>query len=522
MNQIHRAPEQFDFAAAAARRDDAQAEDFCRAVVAVPAACEDQMQRETTTARAAGSRTRGSKVHSTRIEPLRRRLGERLVLPEHAAYEEARRVWNGTVDKRPAMIAFCTGPREVMEAVTFARGRELPVSVRSGGHNVAGNSVCEGGLVIDLSRMKGIDVDPERRIARARAGLNLGKFDAATRAFGLATTMGVNGDTGIAGLTLGGGIGRLGRKHGLTCDNLLSVELVSAEGRLLEASATEHPDLFWGVRGGGGNFGIVTGFEYRLHPVGPTVLGGSLLFGREQLRDALRFYRDFASRAPHELSADAALATGPGGEPVLSISVCYAGPVEEGARVLQPLREFGAPLDDGIGPVTYLDLQSRGDAVFPRGRRYYWKAQFLKDIGDAAVDALIERFAKAPSPSSSAVLQQVGGAIARVPGAESPYANRDAAWDCFPVAIWDHPAADEANMRWAREFWDAMRPFATGGVYANNLGDEGDERVRAAYGPSYARLQAVKDKYDPDNVFRLNQNVKPTAAAHRPGPEETE
>jgi FAD/FMN-containing dehydrogenase len=440
---------------------------------------------------------------------LRQTIRGELVVPDDPGYDRARRVWNGMVDKKPAAVIYCAGPDDVIAAVNFARTRNLVVAVRAGGHNVAGSSVCDAGVVIDVSRMKRIEIDPVRRVARAQAGLNLGEFDAATQSYGLATTMGVNADTGIAGLTLGGGFGKLGRKHGLSCDNLITAEIVTADGRLLRASATENPDLFWAIRGGGGNFGIVTTFEYRLHPVGPVLLAGSVLHAYDQARDAMRFYREFSNTAPDELSLDAALVTAPSGERFFNMSACYAGPLDEGERVARPLRDYGAPVEDRIGPIPYLQLQSAGDSNFPRGRRYYWKAQFMREISDRAIDTLLAAYETSPS-GSLLVLQQVGGAIARVPIAETPYANRDALYDCFPISIWDDPADDEAHIRWARDLWDAMRPFSTGGVYANNLGEEGADRVQAAYGENYPRLVAVKNKYDPNNFFSLNQNIRPT------------
>ncbi|MGN6285618.1 MAG: FAD-binding oxidoreductase [Afipia sp.] len=443
---------------------------------------------------------------------LRSAVRGEVVLPGDVAYDQARKVWNGMVDRRPAAIIYCVDADDVGAAVSFARSRSLVIAVRAGGHNIGGASVCDGGLVIDLSRMKQIKVDPVGRTARAQAGLNLGEFDAATQAHGLATTMGVNADTGIAGLTLGGGFGKLGRKHGLSCDNLLSAEVVTADGRLLRTSATEHPDLFWGIRGGGGNFGIVTTFEYRLFPVGPNLLAGSVVHPYDRAHDAMRFYHTFASTAPDALSLDAALATTPTGERVFGISACYAGPIEEGRRILEPLRAYGAPIGDEIAPRPYVDIQSAGDALFPRGRRYYWKAQFLRDLSDAAIDTLLAGYATAPA-ESLLVLQHVGGAIARVPVDATPYANRDALYDCFPISIWDDPSEDTAHIRWAREVWEAMRQFSTGGVYANNLGDEGMERVEAAYGENYARLHALKTKYDPTNFFRSNQNIKPADTA---------
>jgi len=443
------------------------------------------------------------------IERLRVSLRGEILLPEAEGYGAARRVWNGLVDKRPAAILLCTTRDDVVEAVNVARASGLTIAVRGGGHSIAGASVCDGGLVIDLSRMKAVEVDSRRHTARAEPGLTLGEFDVATQAHGLATTMGINSDTGIAGLTLGGGLGRLARKHGLACDNLLAAEMVLADGRIVTASSAENPDLFWAIRGGGGNFGIATAFTYRLHPLGPQILGGLVLHDFARAREVLRFYRDFTGVAPNEVSADAVFLTTPEGQRLLAISACYVGPVEEGERALRPLRQFGPPLQDLIVPTAYTALQASADPLFARGRRYYWKAQFLRQISDAAIDAFVSGYESAASPLSLAVLQQVGGAISQVGGDATAYGNRDAAYDCFPVAVWETPAEDEHHIAWTRAFWEAMRPFATGGVYPNNLGEEGEERVRAAYGGNYTRLAALKAKYDPENLFRLNQNVKP-------------
>jgi FAD/FMN-containing dehydrogenase len=442
---------------------------------------------------------------------LRSKLDGDVVLANDPGYEEARKVWNGAVDKRPAMIIYCASAADVVEAVKFARSGNHLVAVRSGGHNVAGLSLCDDGIVIDLSRMKQVSVDPARRVVRAEAGLSLGEFDAATQAHGLATTMGVNSDTGIAGLTLGGGFGKLGRKYGLACDNLLSAEVVLADGRRLLASAAENEDLFWGLRGGGGNFGIVTAFEYQLHPVGPALLVCSVLHPYHRARDAMRFYDDFCALATDELSVDAALVTAPSGERFFNISACYCGDHEAGERIVRPLLQYGAPAESKLTPVPYIQIQAGGDSLFPRGRRYYWKAQFLHTLTDAAIDTLLEVYARAPSTASLLVFQHVGGAIARVPASATPYANRDARYDCFPISIWDTPSGDDAAIRWARDVWNAVRPFSTGGVYANNLGDEGDDRVRAAYGENHARLAALKARYDPSNFFRLNQNIRPSS-----------
>lgn len=452
----------------------------------------------------------GNSHWEPRVAP---RLKGDVVFEGDAGYDAARKVWNGVIDKRPAMIAYCTDAEDVALAVIFARSHRFGIAVRSGGHNIAGLSVCDGGMVIDLSRMKRIEVDPVRRVARAEAGLNLGEFDRATQEHGLATTMGVNSDTGIAGLTLGGGFGKLGRKYGLTCDNLIAADVVTAEGKVLRASATENADLFWGLRGGGGNFGIVTAFEYRLHAIGTSLLVASALHRYDQAREAMRFYDEFARNAADEVNVDAALVTLPSGERFFSISSSHIGAHHDGGRALSPIVKFGTPVETRLATVPYLDIQSGGDAVFPRGRRYYWKAQFLREIGAGAIDALLDAYATAPNTASLVVFQHVGGAIARVPVSDSPYGNRDAAFDCFPVAIWDDSAEDDANMGWARALWSAVRPYSTGGVYANNLGDEGEDRVRDAYGENYARLVALKDKYDPTNFFRLNQNIRATPSA---------
>src|SRR5260221_5141636 len=323
------------------------------------------------------------------IQELRTSLRGALLRPGDDSYEATRRVWNGMIDRKPALIVRCAGVADVITAVNFARTNHLLVSVRGGGHSVAGNAVCDGGLMIDLSGMKGIQVDPARRTARAEPGLTWGEFDDETQAFGLATTGGFVPTTGIAGLNLGGGIGFLMRQCGLTCDNLLSVDLVTADGQRLSASATENADLFWGIRGGGGNFGIVTTFEYKLYPVGPLLLAGSVLHSYEHARGAMQFYRTFSTKAPDELSVDAALVTAPACERFFSVSACYVGSIDEGERVLKPLREYGAPVEDRIAPISYLQIQSAGDSIFPRGRRYYWKAQFLGEITDRAIDTLL-------------------------------------------------------------------------------------------------------------------------------------
>jgi FAD/FMN-containing dehydrogenase len=445
----------------------------------------------------------------TRFAAFRRRLSGPLVLPGDDDYDAARRVWNGMIDKTPAAMAYCAKPSDVVESIAFARETGLSISVRAGGHNIAGKSLCDDGLVIDLSRMRRVTIDSESRIARAEGGALLADLDIASQAQGLATTTGVNSDTGLVGLTLGGGIGRLGRKHGLSCDNMLSAEVVTADGRILNASEGDNANLFWALRGGGGNFGVVTEVVYRLHPLGPMVLAGSLIYRWRDAHAALRLYAEFSAHAPDEISADAALVTLPGGDRAVSISVFHAGPLRQAECALQPLRSALQPLEDRIGAIPYVDLQRAGDATFPRGDRFFWKAQFLRNISDAAIDSLLDLYPAAPSPRSLFVFQQVGGAIARTPAEQSAYANRDAAFDAFPVSIWTDPAQDEANIAWASAVYETMRPFGTNGVYVNNLGDEGEDRVRSAYGANYQRLAALKRKFDPENLFRANQNVRP-------------
>jgi FAD/FMN-containing dehydrogenase len=446
----------------------------------------------------------------TAVRQLQACLRGELLLPGADRYDETRKVWNGTIDKRPALIARCAGAADVIAAVTFARDQDLLVSVRGGGHSVAGKAVCNGGLMIDLARMKEIQTDPVTQRARVEGGALLGDLDRATQTFGLATTAGVVTHTGVAGLTLGGGVGRLAHKYGLACDNLLSVDIVTAEGRVLKASATENTDLFWGIRGGGGNFGIVTTFEFRLHPVGPRVLGGTVIYPMAKARATLKFYYEYSQTTPDEVSTDAFLLTLPNGDQAFAIDACYIGPIEQGERVLQPLRKFGPPLVDQIGPTAYLDLQASGDAFFPTGLCYYYKSHFMKEISDEAIEALVTHFATVPSPRSLVIFQQYGGAVSRVGQADTAFGHREAQYNFIPASAWTDPTESEQHLNWAREAWDVMSPFSTGGVYVNNLAEEGEEQVRAAYGPHYDRLVALKNKYDPTNFFRLNANLKPT------------
>jgi FAD/FMN-containing dehydrogenase len=365
--------------------------------------------------------------------------------------------------------------------------------------------------MIDLSAMRSIQVDPAKRTARVEGGALLGDLDAATQNFGLATTAGVVTHTGVGGLTLGGGVGRLARKHGLACDNLLAVEVVTAAGQIVRASADENVDLFWGLRGGGGNFGVVTAFEFQLHPVGPQVVGGFVAHRLKDAKAALKFYYEFSQEAPDELSTDATFMTSADGEPLLTISVCYVGPSDDGERVVQPLKRFGPPRADEIRTMPYTEVQSASDVAFPIGLRFYWKSHFLTEITDEAAEIAVSSFGQMPSPLSVIGFQQFGGAVSRIGSSETAFFHRDTQYDHLFVSIWSDPSESDAQKLSAREWWDAMRPFAKGGEYVNNLGEEGEDRVRASFGANYERLVALKNKFDPTNFFRLNANIRPTA-----------
>jgi FAD/FMN-containing dehydrogenase len=450
-------------------------------------------------------------IEGTTVETFKTSLRGELLRPGDTDYDEARKVWNGMIDKRPGLIARCTGVADVISAVDFARTHQLLVSVRGGGHNIPGNAVCNGGLMIDLACMRSVRVDPVRRTARAEGGVTWGEFDHETQAFGLATTGGSVSDTGIAGLTLGGGLGWLAGKCGLTCDNLLSADVVTADGKLLVASASEHTDLFWGVRGGGGNFGIVTSFEYQLHPVGP-VLAGMLLYPFVQAKEALAYYRDFAKAVPDEVNTMGGLLTSPDGDLMAVIAVCYNGSLDAGERVLRPLREFGPPVADQIRPMAYREVQTQLDAAAVRGRRYYIKSSFMRSISDDAIDALIDRFANVPSPHTLVFFQQLGNAANRIGAQETAFSQRDALceWGC--LSSWVDPAADGMNIGWTRALAEAMQPFSSGGAYITQMGveaEEGADRIKDAFGPNYEQLVALKNKYDPTNLFRHNPNIRP-------------
>lgn len=460
-----------------------------------------------------------TKIDEEIIRKFKDSLRGELIQPSDANYDEARKVWNGMIDKHPALIARCAGVVDIINAVNFARANKLLVAVRGGGHNVAGNAVCDDGIVIDLSRMKSIRIDPVRNTCRVEPGLTWGEFDRETQAFGLALPGGIQSTTGIAGFTVGGGFGYLSRKYGLTIDNLLSADVVTADGKLLIASETENPDLFWGIRGGGGNFGIVTSFEFKLHLVGPVILGGMLLHPLEKAREVLRFCREYVAKAPEDLSIFFGFITAPKaphlpeqiqGKPALAVIVSYVGAIEEGERIIQPLRKFGSPAIDMVEPKPYIALQSMLDAANPPGWQNYWKSEYLKGFSDEAIDILIEYASKRPSPMSKIIIGQLLGAVNRFSNNETPYNHRDAPFIINIVSMWSDTTKNEENIKWAKALWNAVQPFATGGVYVNFLMTEGTDRIMAAYGKeNYERLVMLKNRYDPANFFSLNQNIKP-------------
>jgi FAD/FMN-containing dehydrogenase len=444
--------------------------------------------------------------------------GEQL-RPGDGGYDEARAVFNAMIDRRPALIAVCGSTDDVVAAVRFARTQALPISVYGGGHSVTGAAVIDDGLMIDMRGMKALAIDADARTVRAEAGLNWGEFDAATQEHGLAVTGGRVPDTGIIGLALGSGSGWLERKLGFTCDNLIGAEMVTADGTVVKATGTENADLFWALRGGGGNFGIVTAAYLQLHPIGPLVYGGMLAWPAFMAGEVVRFWREFMTSAPDEVGAALAFITAPPadfvpepvrGHPVVGCIACYAGDPDEGEKVMAPLREFGPPGLDLFGPIPYTAVQDIITEANPRGRRNYWSADFLADLPDEAVDALVEKATNPVSPFSSMLLVAGGGAVARVPDDETAFGMRTAPFNTHYLSMWEDPAADDENIAYTRAIAAAMKPWTTGQVYLNYIGDEGLHRVEASFGEKkYARLQAIKAEWDPDNVFRHNQNIKP-------------
>lgn len=430
--------------------------------------------------------------------------------PGQAGYDDARRIWNGMIDRKPAMIARCTSTGDVVAAVREARARDLLVSVRGGGHNVAGTAVCDNGLMIDLSPMKGIQVNRSQRIAIAQPGLVWGEFDRATTDCGLATTGGQVSHTGIAGLTLGGGLGYLMGLHGATCDNLLSAEVVTADGKILEASSQQNADLFWGLQGGGGNFGIVTSFRYRLHPIG-SVTAGLLLYPRQKAAQVLSFYRAYLPGTPNCLDTSVLFLKTPDGLDALAIVVVFVGTLSDSESTLRPLRNFGPPLADLIEEMPYTRAQQLADPLVPPGNRYYWKSNFMDEISEGLVETLCERTLLCPSPHSIVGLFELKGEIQKRDRRDAAFDHREDNFELSIVANWTDPAADIANVSWARETWAAVQPFVKKGVYVNHMtGDEPAERIRAAYGSGkFEQLRQIKRKFDPTNFFRLNQNIAP-------------
>jgi len=433
-----------------------------------------------------------------------------LLRPDQSGYDEVRRVHNGMIDRRPALIAGCLGNADIVDAVNFARTHGLELAVRGGGHNVAGRAVCDDGLMLDMSLMKGIHVDPVRRTARAQGGVTWREFNRETQAHGLATTGGVISTTGIAGLTLGGGLGWLMAKHGLAMDNLLSAEVVTASGDILRTSKDENGDLFWGLQGGGGNFGAVSWLEYRLHPVG-TVTSGLIAHPFDRARDVLKFFREITSAVlPDDLTIFGALLHAPDGAQIAVIIVCHCGPLAEAEAALQPIKKFGTPILDSIGPTSYEETNKMLDAGFPRGALNYWKSNFMSELSDQAIDTLVSQFAACPSPMSGLLLEHIHGAATRVGVGETAFPHRREGYNFLVVSEWLDPAENARNIAWARESYDAMRPCFTPGRYVNYLGDDdGEDAVAAAYGPNYQRLRTLKAKYDPTNLFHLNQNIRP-------------
>jgi FAD/FMN-containing dehydrogenase len=454
------------------------------------------------------------------IEALKRSFRGVLIGPSEPDYDQARSIWNAMIDRRPALIARCLGVSDVAMGVDFARRNNLPLSVKGGGHNIAGLAVCDDGLMLDMSLMRGVWVDPVARTARAQAGCLLGDLDRETQLHGLAAVLGFVSNTGIAGLTLGGGFGYLTRRFGWSCDNVLSMEVVTAGGRVVRASENENQDLFWGLRGGGGNFGIVTSFEYKLHPVGPDVMAGAIAWTAAEAPNVLKMYRTVVEQAGPELTCVAVLRTAPPapwlpsdihGKQIVVLFVCYSGPVEEGLAKVVPIKAFGAPVGDVIQRRPYVSQQSILDATQPKGRRYYWKSEFLPGLSSELFTKVIESARRIVSPHSGIILFPIGGALERLSEDHSAVGNRDAVVVLNITASWETPEEDEVNIDWARTSWRELRRFSTGGTYVNFLTEEeGAERVYAAYRTNYKRLVEIKKKWDPENLFRMNKNIPPT------------
>lgn len=459
-----------------------------------------------------------TQLAATAIDSLKANVDGQLVLPEDDAYDAARTIWNAMIDKRPALIVRCASDSDVVRTVNFARNNELLLAVRGGGHNIAGNAICDGGVVADLSQMKAAKVDKGARRATVQGGATLADFDAATQAHGLATPLGINSTTGIAGLTLGGGFGWLSRKYGMTVDNLESADVVTAKGERLHASDAENADLFWALRGGGGNFGAVTQFTFRLHEVGPELLSGLVFYPIAEAKTALQQYREFVAKAPDELVVWTVLRQAPPlpflppevhGTGVVALAFLYIGETEKGRSLVEPLRHLGKPVGEFIGVQPYTAWQQAFDPLLTPGARNYWKSHNFTKLDDGLFDEVIAYLGKLPSPQCEIFFGAIGGATTKPPPDATAYAHRDARFVMNVHGRWDDPKDDERCIGWARDFFKASAPYAGSGVYVNFLtADEGD-RVGAAYGPNYDRLAQVKRRYDPDNLFRVNQNIRP-------------
>ena len=457
-------------------------------------------------------------LDNSTVESLKTQLRGLLLFPGEEEYEKARTVWNAMIDRRPAMVVRCAGVNDVKRAVDFARTHGLLTSVKGGGHNIAGSAVCDGGLLIDLSGMRSVRVDPVARVAHVEPGATLGDFDAEAQAFGLATPLGINSTTGVAGLTLGGGFGWFSRKHGMTIDNLLEVDVITADGRLLKANGRENADLFWALRGGSGNFGIVTRFEFRLHPLGPEVLTGLVVYPLEEAASALRQYRQFARGQSDETTVWAVLRKAPPllflrpevhGTGVIVFALFHAGDTEAGRKAVDPVRHFGKALGEFIGVQPYRSWQRAFDPLLTPGARNYWKSHNFTDLDDGAIETAVQYVGNLPSPQCEVFFGQIGGATMRPAADSSAYPHRNAMYVCNVHSRWDTPAEDGQCTEWARGFIRDTAQYATGGVYVNFLTDDESDRVRAAYGPNYLRLSEIKKKYDPENLFRNNQNIRP-------------
>ena len=460
-----------------------------------------------------------TQLHPSKIEGLRNSLRGEIILPGDATYESARKIWNAMIDKRPSAIIRCLATSDVVHAVNYARESGSMLAIRGGGHNIGGSALADDGIVIDLSQMKAVSIDPVKRRVTTLGGATLGDLDAATQAHGLATPVGINSTTGIGGLALGGGFGWLSRKYGMTIDNLESVEVVTASGEVLRASVSEHPDLFWALRGGGGNFGVVTRFEFRLHPVGPDVLSGLIVYPLSEAKQVLQRYRDFAATAPDDLSVWVVLRQAPPlpflpqevhGQGVVVLAVFYAGDPKQGASLIEPLRKFGTLVGEHVGVQPYTTWQQAFDPLLATGARNYWKSHNFSTLDDGLFDVVIESTNRQPSSQCEIFLAALGGATARPSPDSAAYPHRDVQFVINVHGRWEDSADDTRGIDWARGFFNAAAPFASGGVYVNFLTADEGGRVRAAYGPNYDRLTRTKRKYDPNNLFRMNQNIQPS------------